>query len=62
MTLTRPNIIFILRCLARYISDSAIYYGHAVKELIQYLQLTIKQKLRFSPGGDKHFVIFTNAN
>ena len=34
MTLIRPNIIFMLRYLARYISNPTIYYSHAVKELI----------------------------
>ena len=43
-------------------SDPAVHYGHAVKELIQYLQSTIKQRLRFGPRGDKHFVIFTDAD
>ncbi len=62
MILTRPDTIFVLRCLIRYMSDPTVYYGHALKELIQYLRLTIKQKLRFSPRGDKHFVIFINAN
>jgi len=62
MILTRPDITFVLRCLTRYMSDPAIHHGHALKELIRYLQSTIKQKLRFSPGGDKHFVIFTDAD
>jgi hypothetical protein len=62
MTLTRPDIAFVLGCLARYMSDPAIHHGHAVKELMRYLRSTIKQKLRFGPGGEKHFVIFTDAD
>ena len=62
MTLTRPDIAFVLGCLARYMSDPAVHHGHAVKELMRYLRSTIKQKLRFGPGGDKHFVIFTDAD
>ena len=62
MTLIRPNIAFVLRCLARYMSDPAVHYGHAVKELMRYLRSTIKQKLRFGPGGDRHFVVFTDAD
>ena len=62
IVLTRPNITFTLRYLVRYISDPAIYHGHALKELMRYLRSTITQKLRFGPGGDNHFVIFTDAD
>jgi len=43
-------------------SDPAVHHGHTVKELMWYLQSTIKQKLHFGPGGDKHFVIFTDTD
>jgi len=62
MTLTRPDIAFVLGYLARYMSNPAVHHGHAAKELMRYLRSTIKQKLRFGPGGDKHFVIFTDAD
>ena len=62
MILTRPDIAFTLGCLARYMTDPAVHHGHAVKEVMRYLRSTIKQKLRFGPGGDTHFVIFTDAD
>ena len=63
MTLTRPDIAFVLGCLARYMSDPTVHHGHALKELMRYLRSTTKQKLRFGPGGEhKHFVIFTDAD
>jgi hypothetical protein len=63
MVLTRPDIAFVLGCLARYMSDPAIYHGHAIRELMRYLRSTIKQKLRFGPRGEnKHFVIYSDAD
>ena len=63
MVLTRPDIAFILGCLTRYISESTIYHGHTLRELMRYLRSTIKQKLRFGPGGEnKHFVIYSDAD
>ena len=63
IVLTRPNIAFTLGCLVRYMSDPAVYYSHALKELIRYLKLTINQKLHFSPRGrNNYFVIYTNTD
>ena len=63
MVLIRPNIAFILGCLARYMSDPATYYGYTLRELMRYLRSTIKQKLRFGPRGEnKHFVIYSDAD
>jgi hypothetical protein len=63
IVLTRPDIAFALGYLVRYISDPAVHYRHALKELIRYLKSTINQKLRFGPRGDNnHFVIYTNAD
>ena len=63
IVLTRPNIAFTLGYLVRYISDPAVYYRHALKELIRYLKSTINQKLRFGLRGDNnYFVIYTNTD
>ncbi|KAI0992835.1 hypothetical protein K3495_g15349, partial [Podosphaera aphanis] len=65
MTLTRPDIAFVLGYLARYMSNPAAHHGHAMKELMRYLRSTIQQKLRFGPSGEKHndhFVIYTDAD
>ena len=65
MTLTRPDIAFVLGCLARHTSKPAVLDSHALKELMRYLRSTIQQKLRFGPGsGDHngHFVIYTDAD
>jgi hypothetical protein len=63
IVLTRPDIAFALGCLARYISDPAIHYRHALRELMRYLRSTIKQKLRFGPRGEnKHFVMYSDAD
>jgi Reverse transcriptase (RNA-dependent DNA polymerase)/gag-polypeptide of LTR copia-type len=62
MVLTRPDFAFVLGCLARYMSDPAVHHGHAAKELMRYIRSTISQKIRFGPGGDEHFVIFTDAD
>ena len=65
MTLTRPDIAFVLGCLARYMSNPAVHHGQALKDLMRYLRSTIRQKLRFGPGirdHDSHFVIYTDAD
>ena len=62
MVLTRPNVAFAVGCLARYISKPAIHYNYILKDLIKYLRLIINQRIRFGPGGDKHFKIFTDAD
>jgi hypothetical protein len=45
-------------------SNLVVFHGHAIKNLMQYLRLTIKQKLRFGPGGahQDHFGIYTDAD
>ena len=62
MVLTRPNVAFAVGCLARYMSKPAIHHGYALKDLIRYLRSIINQRIRFGPGGDKHFKIFTDAD
>lgn len=65
MTLTRPDIAFVLGYLARYMSNPAIHHGHAMKELMRYIRSTIQQKLRYGPSNedhDEHFVIYTDAD
>lgn len=49
MTLTRPDIAFVLGCLARHMSNPASRHNLAAKELMRYLRSTLKQKLRFGP-------------
>jgi hypothetical protein len=59
------DITFVLRCLARYISNLAVYYSYIIKELIQYLRLTIKQKLYFGPRGVdyyNYFIVYIDTN
>ncbi|KAI0999793.1 hypothetical protein K3495_g8404 [Podosphaera aphanis] len=65
MTLTRPDIAFVLGCLARYMSNHAVHHGQALKDLMRYLRPTIRQKLRFGPGKrdhDSYFVTYTDAD
>jgi hypothetical protein len=59
------DLVFVLGCLVRYISNPIIYYGYTIKELIQYLRSIIKQKLYFGPGGVNYydyFVIYINID
>ena len=51
MVFTRPDIAFVLARLAQYMSDPATHHGHALKNVMRYIRSTIKQKLRFGPGG-----------
>jgi hypothetical protein len=65
MILICLDITFVLGCLARYISNLAVYYSYVIKELIRYLRLTIKQKLYFGPRKANHnnyFVIYINTD
>ena len=64
MVMTRPDIAFVLRRLAQYMSDPAVFYSYALKNLMRYLQSTVSQKLRFGPGGahEATFGIYTDAN
>lgn len=65
MTITRPDIAFVLGYLARYMCNPAIHHGHAMKELMRYIRSTIQQKLRYgtsSEDHDDHFVIYTDAD
>jgi hypothetical protein len=42
----------------------AIHHGHALKNLMRYVRSTIKQKIRFGPGGahENKFGIYTDAD
>jgi hypothetical protein len=64
MVYTRPDIAFILGRLAQYMTKPAKHHGHAVKNLMRYLRSTIKQKLRFGPGGvhADSVVVYTDAD
>ena len=64
MILTRPDIAFVLGRLAQYMTDPAIHHGQALKNLMRYLRSTIKQKIRFGPGGahENEFVVYTDAD
>ena len=63
MVLTRPDIAFVLGKLSQYMSDPAEHHGHALKNLMRYLKSTVKQRLRYGPGGVfKHFVVYSDAD
>ena len=63
MVLTYLDIIFMLGKLTQYMTDLAEYHGYTLKNLFQYLNLTITQKLQYSPGGVyKNFTVYSNAN
>jgi hypothetical protein len=51
MIYTRLDIAFALGRLSQYIAKLAIHHGITLKNLMRYLRSTIKQKLRFGPGG-----------
>jgi Reverse transcriptase (RNA-dependent DNA polymerase) len=63
MVLTRPDIAFALGKLSQFMSDPVEHHGHALKNLMRYLNSTITQKLCYSPGGAyKHFVVYSDAD
>ena len=64
MVMTRPDISFVLGRLAQYMSKPAKHHGHALKNLMRYLRSTIKQRLRFGPGGahEDQLVVYTDAD
>jgi hypothetical protein len=51
MVYTRPDIAFPLGRLSQYMAKPVKHHGISLKNLMRYLQSTIKQKLRFGPGG-----------
>jgi hypothetical protein len=63
MVFTCPDIAFVLGNLSQFMSDPAKHYGYTLKNLLRYIMSTIKQKLRFGPGGAyDHMVIYSNAD
>jgi hypothetical protein len=51
MVYTKPDIAFALGRLSQYMAKSAKHHSIVLKNLMRYLRSTIKQKLRFGPGG-----------
>lgn len=51
MVYTRPDIAHTLGRLSQFMKAPVERHGHAVKWLLQYIRSTIKQKLRYGPGG-----------
>ena len=44
-------------------SDPSKHHGHAAKNLLRYLKSTVKQRLRFGPGGAQNcFVVYSDAD
>ena len=63
MVFTRPDIAFVIGKLSQYISDPAKHHGHSAKNLMRYLKSTIKQRLRYSPGGaHNHLVVYSDSD
>lgn len=63
MIFTRPDIAFVLGKLSQYMSEPAEHHGHAIKYLFRYLRSTIKQKIRYGPGGvSKQFAVYSDAD
>ena len=63
MTFTGPDIAFALGKLSQHMSGPCERHGKALKKLMRYLSSTVKQKLRFGPGGAyKHLVVYSDAD
>ncbi|KAI0995187.1 hypothetical protein K3495_g12995 [Podosphaera aphanis] len=64
MIFTRPDIAFVLSRLSQFMKDPAVHHGVALKSLIRYLRSTVKQRLRFGPGGahQEKFAVYTDAD
>lgn len=64
MILTRPDIAFVIGRLSQYMKDPAMHHGVALKSLMRYLRSTVKQRLRFGPGGahQRQFAVYTDAD
>jgi hypothetical protein len=63
MVFTRPDIAFVLGKLSQCMSDPAEHHGQALKYLFRYLKSTVKQRIRYGPGGDyKYFVVYSDAD
>jgi hypothetical protein len=64
MIFTRPDLAFALGRLSQYMAKPAIHHGHTLKNLMRYVRSTIKQKIRFGPGGahENKFGIYTDAD
>jgi hypothetical protein len=63
MVYTRPDICFVVRQLSQFISDLAEHHRKALKSLLRYLRSTVKQKMRFRPGGtSQKLVVYTDAD
>ncbi|KAI0992075.1 hypothetical protein K3495_g16111 [Podosphaera aphanis] len=64
MVLTRPDIAFVIGRLSQFMKDPAVHHGIALKNLMRYLRSTIKQRLRFGPGGahQQQFAAYTDAD
>lgn len=64
MIFTRPDMAFVLGRLAQYMANPVETHGTALKNLMRYLRSTVKQKLRFGPGGghQNELGIYTDAD
>ncbi|KAI0992615.1 hypothetical protein K3495_g15570, partial [Podosphaera aphanis] len=64
MIFTRPDIAFVLCRLSQFMKDPAVHHGIALKSLMRYLRSTVKQRLRFGPGGahPETFAVYTDAD
>jgi hypothetical protein len=59
---TRPDITFALRKLSQHLTDPAEHHMATLKNLIRYLQSTIRYRLKYSRGGNPRLVIHSDAD
>ena len=63
MVFTRPDLASIKGKLSQYMSDPAQHQGHMLKNMMRYIKSTVKQRLRYSPGGAHEcFKVYLDAD
>jgi hypothetical protein len=63
MITNSPDIAFVMGKLSQYMSEQVKHHGHALMNMMRYIQSTIRQNIRYAPGGEHdHFVKYSDAD
>ena len=62
LTATRPNVMFVVSLISRYMESPTELYLAVAKRVLRYLKGTLSFGLLYKKGGNKDLIVYTDSN
>ena len=62
LTSTRPDIMFVVSLLSRYLAHPTEIYLQAVKRVLCYIKGTLTYRIFYKQGGNKELLAYTDSD